>query len=103
MTDELIVKIVAAVLGSGAFSALVSGIMSYLNEKRKDKKGSGKLIMMLTARELYQMGEKFVSQGYADNEELKLFTDMFKIYKEQDGNGYADALKDRVDKLPIKK
>lgn len=98
MTDELIVKIVAAVLGSGALSAVVSNLFSLL----KEKKGINKLIMMLTARELYQMGEKFVGQGYADNEELKLFTDMFKIYKEQDGNGYADALKDRVDKLPIK-
>ena len=44
-----------------------------------------------------------VEQGYADNEELKLFNDMYKIYKEQDGNGYADTLKERSDKLPIKK
>ena len=96
-------QIIIAILGSGALSALVSGLVAYLNDKRKEKKGTGKLIMMLTARELYQMGEKFVAQGYADNEELKLFNDMYKIYKEQGGNGYADTLKERSDKLPIKK
>lgn len=95
-------EIILAVLGSGALSALISGLISYLNERRKEKKGTGKLIMMLTADALYKRGEKFVEQGYADSEELKLFSDMYKIYKEQDGNGYADGLKERSDKLPIK-
>ena len=73
------------------------------DEKRKEKKGTGKLIMMLTATALYEKGEKFVTQGYADDEEYKLFLDMYQIYKDQEGNGYADDLKKRAEKLPIKK
>ena len=103
MSEKLITQIIIAVIGSGAFSAIVSGIVSAASEKRKDKKGTGKLIMMLTADALYKRGEKFCEQGYADDEEYKLFLDMYSIYKDQEGNGYADDLKKRAEKLPIKK
>ena len=101
--EDIITKIILAVLGSGAFSALVSGLVSYFNEKRKDKKGSGQLIMMLTADKIYDNLEKFCEEGFANDEQYKLTLDMYKIYKEQGGNGYAEELKKRAEKLPIKK
>ena len=99
MTDEMITKIVVAVIGSGALSALVSNLFSLIKEKR----GINKLVMMLTADKIYDNFEKMCEDGYADDEKYKLTVDMYATYKEQKGNGYADALKNKADKLPIKK
>lgn len=99
MTDELVVKIVVAVLGSGAFSALVSGFVAWL----KDKRGEGKCLMMLMADAVYTKGEKLSSQSEVSREEKKLFDDMYDLYKKQGGNGYADDLKEAVKKIPVKK
>ena len=99
MTNELVVKIIVAVLGSGAFSALVSNLFTLIKEKR----GKDKLIMMITASMIYDNFEKMCEEGYADDEKYKLTVDMYTAYKEQKGNGYADALKNKADKLPIKK
>ena len=97
--DENIVKIIAAVLGSGALSALVSNIFSLIKEKR----GTNKLVMMLTADKIYDNFEKMCEDGFAENEKYKLTLKMYEIYKEQGGNGYADDLKSRAEKLPINK
>lgn len=97
--DENIVKIIAAVLGSGALSALVSNIFALLKEKR----GIYKMVMILAADKIYDNFEKMCQDGYAENEKYKLTVKMYEIYKEQGGNGYADDLKSRAEKLPINK
>ena len=99
MTTEQITTIIVAILGSGALSALVSNLFSLF----KEKKGLNKLVMMLTADKLYDNFEKMCEDGYAEEEKFKLSIDMYTIYKEQKGNGYADALKNKAEKLPIKK
>ena len=98
MTEESIVTIVVAVLGSGAFSALVSGFVSWL----KDKRGEGKCILMLMADAVYTKGEKLSKQPEVSREEKKLFDDMYDLYKKQGGNGYADDLKNLVKNKPVK-
>lgn len=97
--SEDVVKIILAVLSSGALSALISNLFALA----KEKKGLNKLVMMLTADKIYDNFEKMCDEGCADDEKYKLTLDMYTTYKEQKGNGYADDLKKRAEKLPIKK
>ena len=95
-------NIIIAILGSGAFSALVTGIINLINARQKAKKGSDEMILMLTASQLYMMGESIITRGAVTFKELELFNDMYDLYKKKDGNGYVDDLKKRISALPIK-
>ena len=98
MDGEFVTKVVIAVLSSGALSALVSGIFSLI----KDKRGTGRMVVLLAGDRLYEKGKKICEQDFVDGEEYKQYCEMYKCYKELDGNGYADGFKSRMDKLPIK-
>lgn len=100
--SDAISKIIVAILGSGAFSALVTGVINLLNAKQKAKKGSDEMILMLTASQLYMMGESIITRGTVTFKELELFNDMYSLYKKKDGNGYVDDLKSRISSLPVK-
>lgn len=95
-------NIIIAILGSGAFSALVTGIINLINARQKAKKGSDEMILMLTASQLYMMGESIITRGAVTFKELELFNDMYDLYKKKEGNGYVDDLKKRISALPIK-
>lgn len=100
--SEAVQKIIMAILGSGAFSALVTGVINLLNARQKAKKGSDEMILMLTAGQLYMMGESMITRGEVTFRELELFNDMYALYKKKDGNGYVDDLKKRISSLPVK-
>lgn len=94
-------NIIIAILGSGAFSALVTGIINLINARQKAKKGSDEMILMLMTSQLYVMGESIITRGSVTFKELELYNDMYKLYKDKEGNGYVDELKSRISKLPI--
>ena len=100
--NEAVQKIIIAILGSGAFSALVTGVVNLLNARQKAKKGSDEIIKMLAASQLYMMGENIIRRGEITFKELELYNDMYDLYKKKDGNGYVDDLKAKISALPIK-
>ncbi len=97
--SESTVKVVVAILSSGALSAIVSNVFTML----KEKKGINELVMLLTADKIYDNFEKMCEDGYVEEEKYKLTLKMYNTYKEQKGNGYADDLKKRAERLPIKR
>ena len=99
--NDMTEAIIIAILGSGAFSALVSGVVSMISERRKEKKGDSKCIMMLMADAIYTKGERLSKEDKVESEELKLFVDMYDLYKKKGGNGYADDLKNKVTSKPL--
>lgn len=100
--NESVLKIILAILGSGAFSAFVTGTINLINARQQAKKGSDEMILMLTASQLCMMGEGIVQRGEVNFKELELFNDMYALYKKKDGDGYIDELKNRMSSLPIK-
>lgn len=101
LVNDMTEAVIIAILGSGAFSALVSGIVSMISERRKEKKGDSKCIMMLMADAIYTKGERLSKEDKVESEELKLFVDMYDLYKKKGGNGYADDLKNKVTSKPL--
>lgn len=93
--------IVIAILGSGAFSALISGIITLITARQKEKKGSDELILFLTAAMLYNLAEQALSKKSITMRGLELFNDMYDKYKAKGGNGYVDILKMKVNALPV--
>ena len=93
--------IIIAIIGSSALSALISGLVTIITSLIKKKKGNDELMMMNSAALMTLMAKTFLQMGYADGESRKLFLDMYKLYKDKDGNGYVDNLKDLILKLPI--
>lgn len=67
-----------------------------------EEKERAKTVAMLRTQ-LYDMHNKFVTQGFVDNEGLKTFTELGYIYSSNGGNDvYHDKLKPEVLSLPIK-
>ena len=95
-------KIIIAIIGSGALSALISGLVTIITSLIEKKKGSDDLLLNNTAIILTLMAHGYLADRHIDSEGLKLFMDTYKLYKEKDGNGYIDNLKTRIEKLPLK-
>lgn len=93
--------IIIAIIGSGALSALVSGLVTYLNGRRKAKSGLDKGVRMLLLAEIKMSGSKYCSDGHISFGELESFTEMYNVYKALGGNGYAEAVKHKVEALPV--
>lgn len=94
--------IVIAIIGSSALTTLISGIINLINGRRKANAGIDEAISFLLLSEIMVYGEKHLENGMIDLEGLKHFTELYGVYKRLGGNGYADAIKSSVEKLPIK-
>ena len=99
MTIENIITIVAAVIGSGGFWALVS---SKLQEKARKKSSEAKLIMGISYSKIIQLCEKHLAAGWIKTDDLhELEHYLYEPYKALGGNGTAEALMKQVKELPI--
>ena len=95
--------IILAILGSGAFSALIGSITTYFIEKAKRKDNEEDLLTFLTASQLTILGQNTIRDGEIDFETLKLYVKMYERYKQiPKANGFVDALYTKVKSLPIK-
>lgn len=94
MTTEIII----AIIGSGIITKLLDELISYFKH-RKNPMVAG--IRFCLLRDLTVYGEGLVAKGTVSAADIKQFEDMYKTYKALDGDGYADKLKDEIDKLSL--
>ena len=95
--------IILAILGSGAFSALIGSVTTYFIEKAKQKDNKNDMILLMCASELTMMGEGAVSEGCISFAKAKLFKQMYQKYKGfPEADGYLDLLNSKVSQLPLK-
>ena len=103
---EYALPIIIAVIGSGAFSTLVAviagGIQRRMEEKRKKNSVQDRALSMLLLMQLQEYGNDILKEDIMDPEQFKQFEEMFNIYKEMGGNGYADKLMSDVAHKPLR-
>lgn len=94
-------EIIIAIIGSGALSAVISGVFQLLAKKNEKKTASGKALLALLWDSTDQLGKRYIEEGSITTDELHRILTMFEAYKGLGGNGYMDTLIDNVKRLPI--
>lgn len=93
--------VLLAIIGSGAFSAVVSGIVQVVSNHAKKDNAEDKVIKYLLARELKMKAMELLDKGYITEHDLYDFSKGFELYTELGGNGTVKKLADEVLKLPV--
>ena len=93
-------EILIAVLGSGALSAIISGIFGLIRDRRAKNDGVRAGVRQLLYDKIKYLGRKYIAKGEVSEEDLEDLIDMHKIdHGELSGNGYLDNVMGEVMKL----
>ena len=93
--------IIVAIIGSGALSALISGIFQLLNKRSEKKSGLEKGVQLLLLDRLREQGKEYLADGHISTEEMKAYDELYRAYHALGGNGFADTIYNKVKGLPI--
>ena len=91
-------EIIITILGSGGFAALISGIISVFENRRKTRD----CIRASLYFQIRQTGLDCIREGSIDAPTLEAICKAHDTYESLGGNGYIDSIMARVNKLPIK-
>lgn len=84
-------------------SVVLTGVSTYmvwhLQNTDKKKKNNDKAMMLLMRRELRELHEKHVSEGFITSEQLGEFEEIYEVYHSLGGNGTGTVWKNDVEKL----
>ena len=95
-------EIIIAIIGSGAFSAIISAIVAFITGKRNKATGIEKGLQILLYDRIKYLCKKYISEGCISPEDLEDLSRMWDVYHTPlHGNGYLDSLMAAVKKLPI--
>ena len=95
-------EITLAIIGSGALSALISGLFSCIAAKRRKKGGVTAGVQQLMYDRIKYLCKEHISRGYIASNDLEDVSKMHKIYHDElDGNGFLDDLMQAVCRLEI--
>lgn len=95
--------ILIAIIGSGAFSTIVSLIVGQINKYFESKSGMSNGMRLILKDRLRFLCIRYIEQGWIYADELEDLLSMHACYHTKlDGNGYLDTLIDRVKKLEIR-
>lgn len=96
-------QIALAIIGSGALSALISGVFALMQTRLKKKDGVNKGVQIILYDRVKFLGKKYIAEGSIAADALEDLIAMHKIYHDDlDGNGYLDEIMKAVKALPIK-
>ena len=99
MNDNM-VMILCALIGSGAATALVTGLLSRRAEKRKNETGESQGMRWLLQDRLEHLAKHYLEVGFISYEELQNWNKGHHIYHDLlDGNGDLNILKSSLANL----
>ena len=95
-----IITIVCALIGSGAATALVTGLLGRRAQRRRTETGESQGMRWLLQDRLEQLALRHLRLGRIDYEELRNWNRGHRIYHELlGGNGDLDNLKEALKRL----
>ena len=95
--SENMIMILCALIGSGAATALVSGLVSRRAEKRRTETGESQGMRWLLQDRLEHLARHYLDRGYISYEELKNWNKGHAIYHDLlGGNGDLNTLKEAL-------
>lgn len=108
MTPQLWVTIIAAIVGSGGFTALITYLLTAAKERKAASglqdaraKAIGEAVMMLVLSELQTRCRRIISAGERTTIESKQLIKLRNIYKSLGGDGWADDLYEGAMEQPL--
>lgn len=100
MMSENIVMLLCAIIGSGAATALVSGIVSKRAEKRRTETGESQGMRWLLQDRLEHLAKHYLDSGHITYDELQNWNKGHRIYHDLlGGNGDLNILKSALETL----
>ncbi len=98
-----IILILSAVIGSGALSAVISGLFARSAAKQKEKDSTHDGVKLLMESDIRTRCENCISRGSVTTDELSMLHRMWHHYHDKmGGNGFLDHLMSACAKLEIK-
>ena len=95
-------EVILAVVGSGALSAVISGIFTTISTKRKQKGGVAAGVQQLMYDRIKYLCKSHLARGRIASNDLEDLERMHTIYHDDlDGNGYLDDLMKKVRSLEV--
>ena len=99
--------IVIAVISSGAFTAIITGIVNYFVSKKSYKQtreqGIADGVMILLEERINRICRRHLDEGYIYTDDKDRLERMWAIYHHNlGGNGYLDEVMKLMEKLPTK-
>ena len=95
-------EIVIAVIGSGALSALISGVFAVATGRKRSKNGVRRGVQLLLYAQIKSRAREYIARGSIYADELEdLLRDWNCYHNELDGNGFLDSLMAQVKTLPV--
>lgn len=88
--------IIIAIIGSGAFTAIITNLFALV----KDAKRQRKVNQILLLGEMERRIENYRKRGSISAEQLQIFIQIGDLYKAEGGDGYADAMLSEVRAIP---
>ncbi len=96
-------QVIIAIIGSGALSALISGLFAVAQEKKRKDTGIVAGTRVLLYDRIKFLGKSYIAGKEIDAESLEDIIEMHRIYHDElGGNGYLDTLMGQVKHLPIR-
>lgn len=92
-------EIIVAVIGSGALSAIISGLFSLYSAKKKKDGGIRAGVRILLYDRIKHLGNSYINAGSISGDQYEDLLSMHKAYHELGGNGYLNSIMDDVKRL----
>ncbi len=100
--DVIGMEIIIAIIGSGALSAIISGLFGLAQTKKAKKNGVTAGVQQLLYDRIKFLCKAHLERGYIATNDLDDLERMHKIYHDDlDGNGFLDDLMAAVRRLDV--
>lgn len=97
------IPVIIAFIGSGALSALITGIFAERANRKRIENGTQAGVRMILYAWIKSLGKEYIARGSISLEELEDLKSMHAIYhNELKGNGFLDSVMSQVEKLDIR-
>lgn len=93
-----------AEFSSPLLSALLggSGLWAFVKAKLDHNTTEDELLLVLVRARIIEEGERYLERGYIlSGEYSDLYEELYKPYKDMGGNGLAQHIFERIEKLPM--
>ena len=92
-------ELTIAMLGSSVLATIISGIFQIVNNKKNKttKLENGMSLLLLSS--IKADGKQLADQGKMTKDDYDAFCAKYEAYKSLGGDGWADGIKAKVDKL----
>jgi hypothetical protein len=93
-----------AEFSSPLLSALLggSGLWAFMKAKADRNTTEDELLLLLVRDRIIEEGERYLERGYIlSGEYADFYEELYKPYKELGGNGLAQHIFERIEKLPM--